>query len=71
MIQAKLRKVGNALVVGIPAAEVKRRGLKAGQLVAIDVQPLEVRPAIRPEVREAVEASWKRNEKGYRKLAEI
>ncbi len=70
MIQQKLRKVGNSYVVTIPKDEVQRRGLREGQLLAVDVQPLEVYPALRPELREAFEESWARSEQAYRYLAE-
>ena len=70
MIQQKLRKVGNSYVVTIPKDEVQRRGLKEGELVAVDVQPLSVRPQLPPDVRAAFEASWARNEAIYRALGQ-
>lgn len=69
MIQQKLRKVGNTYVVTIPKDEVERRGLSVGQLLAVEIQPLEVRPALSPELREAFEESWRQNEAAYRYLA--
>jgi antitoxin component of MazEF toxin-antitoxin module len=68
MIQQQLRKVGNSFVVTIPKEEVERQGLHEGQLLGVEVTPLEVRPVLRPELREAFEASWERNEAGYRYL---
>jgi antitoxin component of MazEF toxin-antitoxin module len=68
MIQQQLRKVGNSFVVTIPKEEVERQGLHEGQLLGIEVTPLEVRPVLRPDLREAFEASWERNEAGYRHL---
>ncbi len=70
MIHQKLRKVGNSYVVTIPKEEVERRGLREGQLLAVEVQPLEVRPVPSPDLREAFEESWRRNEAAYRHLAE-
>jgi antitoxin component of MazEF toxin-antitoxin module len=70
MIRQKLRKVGNSYVVTIPMAEVERQGLREGQLLAVQVQPLEIDPNLRPELRDALEASWVRNKSGYRYLAE-
>jgi antitoxin component of MazEF toxin-antitoxin module len=70
MIQQKLRKVGNSYVVTIPKEEVRRRGLREGQLLAVEIQPLEVRPTLRPELREAFEESWARHEATYRYLAQ-
>jgi antitoxin component of MazEF toxin-antitoxin module len=51
MVIGKLRRAGNSLVVTIPADEVARLGLREGQQVAIDVRPVEIRPALRPELR--------------------
>ncbi len=70
MIQQKLRKVGNSYVITIPKAEVLRKGLQEGQLLSVDVQPLDMYPALRPELREAFEASWARSEAAYRYLAD-
>ena len=65
MIQQTLRKAGNSYVVTIPRADVERLGLKEGQLLAIEVTPLEVRPVLRPALRAAFEASWQRSEAAY------
>jgi antitoxin component of MazEF toxin-antitoxin module len=70
MWQQKIRKVGNSFVITIPRDEMERRGLEEGQLVAVDVQPLEIRPVMRTEVREAFERSWKRSEAAYRYLSD-
>ncbi len=70
MIQQKLRRVGNSYVVTIPMEEVRRRGLREGQLLAVEIQPLEVRPTLRPELRAAFEESWARHEDAYRYLAQ-
>ncbi len=69
MIQQKLRRQGNSLVVTIPKEEVERLHLHEGQTLLIDVQPLELRLILSPELREVVEESWQRNEAGYRALA--
>ncbi len=69
MIQQKLRRQGNSLVVTIPKEEVERLHLHEGRTLLIDVQPLELRPILSPELREVVEESWQRNEAGYRALA--
>ena len=70
MIQQKLRKVGNSYVVTIPKQEVERQHLKAGQLVAVQIQPLELRPTMAPDLREAMEASWREAQHAYRYLGE-
>jgi antitoxin component of MazEF toxin-antitoxin module len=69
MIYQKLRKVGNSYVVTIPREEVERRNLQAGQLLAVEIQPAEIRPVASAELRQTFEESWTRNEAGYRYLA--
>lgn len=69
MITAKLRRSGNSFIVTVPKDEVERLALKEGQTVAVEVRPVEVRPVLAPDLREAFEASWERNEAGYRYLA--
>ena len=64
----RLRKVGNSYVVTVPREEVEKQGLNEGDLVAVEVRAVEVRPALSPEVRRAFEESWRRNEAGYRYL---
>ncbi|MCA1670491.1 MAG: AbrB/MazE/SpoVT family DNA-binding domain-containing protein, partial [Thermomicrobia bacterium] len=39
MIQQKLRRQGNSLVVTIPKEEIERLNLHEGQTLLIDVQP--------------------------------
>ena len=70
MITAKLRKSGNSFIVTVPREEVERLGLQEGQMVSVEVHPLELRPALTPELREAFEASWKHSEAAYRYLAD-
>jgi len=69
MIQQKLRRQGNSLVITIPKEEIERLNLREGQMLLVDVQPLELRPVLSPELREVFEESWKQNEAGYRALA--
>jgi putative addiction module antidote len=70
MITQKLRKVGNSYVVTIPRDEIERLGIEEGQLLAVEVQPVEVRPILPPDIRAAAERSWQRSEKAYRYLAD-
>jgi len=70
VIAQKLRKVGNSYVVTIPKAEVERRNLREGQLLAVEIQPLDVQPVMSDRLREVFEDSWRRNEAGYRYLAD-
>ena len=68
MIRQKLRKVGNSYVVTIPKEEVERLAIEEGQLVEIQVTPLEVRRIMSPQIRAAFERSWARSERAYRYL---
>ena len=69
MIRQKLRKVGNSYVVTIPRAEVERQKLAEGQLLAVEVHPLEVRHPLPPDLQAAFDASWREHEAAYRYLA--
>ena len=69
MFYQKVRKSGNSYVVTIPREEMEARGIHEGDQLAIDVQKVEIRPALAPDVREALEKSWARNQAGYRYLA--
>jgi antitoxin component of MazEF toxin-antitoxin module len=68
MIRQKLRKVGNSYVVTIPRAEVERQQLSEGQLVAVEIQPLDVRPRLAEDLRAALVRTWKKDEPAYRYL---
>ena len=70
MIYQKLRKTGNSYVVTIPKDVVEKLDLSEGDLLAVQVQPAEIRPVISDELREAVEYSWKHHEEAYRYLAD-
>ena len=69
MVTSTLRKVGECFQITIPEEEVRRLGLEDGQKVSVALQATDDTGKMRPEVREAFEASWKRNEAGYRYLA--
>ena len=70
MIQQQLRKVGNSFVVTVPKEEVERRGWQEGQLLAVELTEMELRPALRPELRQILDAGWERNEAALRYLAD-
>lgn len=65
----KLRKSGNSYVITIPKEEIERQNLQEGQLLAVQVQPAEVRPVLSEELKALFEESWKDHEAGYRYLA--
>lgn len=70
MIYQTIRKEGDHYVVTIPRDEVERQNLHDGQLVAIEVQPADPRTYLEqsPDLKQAFEESWQRNEAGYRYL---
>ena len=70
MITQQLRKVGNSYVVTVPKDEVERRGWREGQLLALQLTELEVRPVLGDDLREAIEERWERNEEALRYLAD-
>lgn len=70
LIQQRLRKIGNSDVVTIPKEEVEWLQITEGQLLGLEITPLEVRPVRRPELRQAFEEGWERNQAGYRYLAD-
>jgi antitoxin component of MazEF toxin-antitoxin module len=69
MITQQLRKVGNSYVVTVPKEEVERRGWQEGQLLALQLTALEVRPVLGDDLREAIEERWDRNVEALRYLA--
>jgi antitoxin component of MazEF toxin-antitoxin module len=69
MIAQQLRNVGNSFVVTVPKDEVKRRGWHEGQLLAVQLTPLEVRPVLRPELRKIVDELLDEHEDALRYLA--
>lgn len=70
MSYQKLRKIGNSYGVTIPKEEIERRGLRPGQLLAVEVHPVEVRPVLAPDLREALDATWEEDQAAYQWLAE-
>jgi antitoxin component of MazEF toxin-antitoxin module len=69
VITQQLRKVGNSYVVTVPKEEVERRGWQEGQLLALQLTALEVRPVLGDDLREAIEERWDRNVEALRHLA--
>jgi antitoxin component of MazEF toxin-antitoxin module len=69
MITQQLRKVGNSYVVTVPKEEVERRGWQEGQLLALQLTELEVRPILRAELREIVDGLLDEHEDALRYLA--
>jgi antitoxin component of MazEF toxin-antitoxin module len=70
VIVTKVRKQGNSYVVTIPRKEMERLALKEGQSVGVELQPMELRPVLRPELREHFEAVMRDSGEALRYLAE-
>jgi antitoxin component of MazEF toxin-antitoxin module len=70
VITQQLRKAGNSYVVTIPKDEVERRGWTEGQLLAVQLTEVEVRPVLGDDFRQAIDERWERNEEALRYLAD-
>jgi antitoxin component of MazEF toxin-antitoxin module len=70
MFTQQLRKAGNSYVVTIPKDEVERKGWQEGQLLAVQLTELEVRPVLGDDFRQAIDDRWERNEEALRYLAD-
>jgi antitoxin component of MazEF toxin-antitoxin module len=70
VITQKIRKVGNSYVVTIPRSEMERQQLKDGDVVSVEVRRMELRPALRPEIRRILDAHWAEDEPAYRYLGQ-
>ena len=57
----KVRKVGNSLVVTIPADVAQQHGIKADDLVQITLEQMAVLPKLRPELARFVEEEMAAN----------
>jgi antitoxin component of MazEF toxin-antitoxin module len=68
--RVRVRKDEDGLVVTLPSETVDELGLQDGDLVELEITSLGIRPRLQPELTEAAEASWRRNEEAYRYLAE-
>ena len=51
MITAKLRRSGNSFIVTVPRDEVDRLQLHEGQMVAVAVRAMEMRPVLPPDLQ--------------------
>jgi antitoxin component of MazEF toxin-antitoxin module len=58
MFVQQIRKSGNSLVVTIPKDEVERLGLVEGDFVRVNVELLELRPALPADLQKALDRSW-------------
>ena len=70
MITGVLRKEGTEYVVTVPKEEVERRGWHEGQLLAVQLNELESRPVLSPELETIVDELLDEHEDALRYLAE-
>jgi antitoxin component of MazEF toxin-antitoxin module len=54
-----LRRNGNSIVVTIPPEELERIGAAAGDLVDIEIRPVDVRPRLTPELEAMLQVELK------------
>ncbi len=69
VITQQLRRAGNSYVVTIPKEEVERRGWQEGQLLSVELTEMELRPVLRPAIRELLDARWEQNKPALDYLA--
>jgi hypothetical protein len=70
MITGVLRKEGTEYVVTVPKEEVERRRWHEGQLLAVQLNELEIRPVLSPELETIVDELLDEHEDALRYLAE-
>jgi antitoxin component of MazEF toxin-antitoxin module len=70
MVTAKLRRVGNSFVVTVPREEIERFHLSEGQMVTLEVRPVQIRPILANDLREAFDVEFREGQAGLRYLAE-
>jgi antitoxin component of MazEF toxin-antitoxin module len=55
MIQQQVRKSGNSYVVTIPKSEMERLNIREGQMVALEITQMELKPVLPPDLAKIVE----------------
>jgi antitoxin component of MazEF toxin-antitoxin module len=56
-----LRKSGNSIVVSIPREELERVGVQIGEQVSVEIRPLDIRPRLAADLREAAKIELERS----------
>ena len=54
----QIRKVGNSFVVTVPKEVIEANNWEEGQLVALELTPVEQRPTLTPELRKLLDEHW-------------
>lgn len=69
MVTATVRKSGNSLVLTIPPEIVREKNLRPGQMVGVEIQPVEVR-TFTPEEAVLVDRILAEHGEAYQYLAD-
>jgi bifunctional DNA-binding transcriptional regulator/antitoxin component of YhaV-PrlF toxin-antitoxin module len=70
VFEARLRKVNDEFEIAIPAQAVSKIGAEEGDVIFVFIERVPDGTEMSPEIRASFEKSWKRNEAGYRYLAD-
>jgi hypothetical protein len=70
MFEARLRKINDQFEITVPAQSVSKIDAQAGDVIFVFIERVPETSEMSPEIREIFEESWKRNEEGYRYLAD-
>jgi bifunctional DNA-binding transcriptional regulator/antitoxin component of YhaV-PrlF toxin-antitoxin module len=70
MFEARLRKINDQFEITVPAQAVSKIDAQAGDVIFVFIERVPETSEMSPEIREIFEESWKRNEEGYRYLAD-
>ena len=69
MVIAKLRKSGNSYIVTVPREEMERLGLQEGQMVAVEVHPVDMKRRLPKDLQQAFDVEFERGAEALRYLA--
>jgi antitoxin component of MazEF toxin-antitoxin module len=51
---SRLRKNGNSVVLTIPREELDRVGAREGDMVEVQIRPVDIRPRLTPDLQEGL-----------------
>jgi antitoxin component of MazEF toxin-antitoxin module len=70
MVLSTVRRSGNSIVVSIPREELEAAGVQIGDQVLVTIQPAEIQPGLRAELRQAVVAEIELSADAFARLAD-
>jgi antitoxin component of MazEF toxin-antitoxin module len=65
-----IRRSGNSFVIRVPREEMERVGVGVDEYVSVEIRPIEIRPGLAADLREAVDAEVPLSSEAFRLLAE-